>query len=182
MNNSNLAYAENLNHFDFAEWKYIVEESSFVFRLTETEKENLLNSTTAKIIATIPFAAKCEDAERTAIAHICLYLAELRGFQKYCSHNPADDSDIFHRLNAISNFTGGNKEIINHGMNMLALKMLEGYKRSAKNDEKKGIYNPIVSGKWNYKTIKNNLLNELSKIDCPALDEIFYSKIVAMIW
>jgi len=182
VNNLNLAYAENNEQWNLAEWNYIVEESAVVFRLTDLEKNQLSNSTTARIIATIPFAANCEDAERTAIAHICLYLAELKGFQKYCAHVPSDDSNIFNRLDAISDFKGGNKAIINHGMNLLALKMLEGYKHSSQKDEKNGIYNPLVSGNWNYKLIKNDLLNKLSKIECPALDDLFYSDIRAQIW
>ena len=182
MNDLNLAYAEKVEQWNLPEWNYIVEESAIVFRLTDVEKNQLSNSTTARIIATIPFAANCEEPERTAIAHICLYLAELKGFQRYCAHVPSDDNDIFNRLEAISNFKGGNREIINHGMNLLALKMLEGYKRSSQKDEKNGIYNPLVSGKWNYKSIKNDLLNKLSKIDCPALDELFYSDFFAYAW
>lgn len=45
----------------------------------------------------------------TAIAHLCLYEAEIQGFQKYCSHTPDDDSDIFNRLAFISTFEGGNQ-------------------------------------------------------------------------
>ena len=55
----------------------------------------------------------------------------MQGFQKYCAHNVSDDDDIFNRLAFISTFEGGNKEIIHHGMNILALIMLEGYKKSA---------------------------------------------------
>lgn len=100
-------------------------------------------------------------------------MAEIKGFQKYCSHLPSDDSDIFNRLAFISTFEGGNKEIINHGMNILALIMLEGYKNSINKDKIHNVYNPILSGAWNYQTIKNNLLTEINKSNVPNFDWIF---------
>jgi len=174
LNNSNLATITQTSECSILKWNYIVNEAASVFRLTDSEKETLNNSTTAKIIATIPFAAKCINAERTAIAHIGLYLMEKRGFQQYCAHLPEDDSDIFKRLAFISTFEGGNAKIIRHGMNMLALIMIEGYKQSAKKDLRNGIYNPIANGKWNHRKIKNELLEQLSEIECPMLDELFF--------
>ena len=149
MNNTNLASKEEKKEWHLSEWYYIVNETAKVFRLEESEKAELYNSITARIIATIPFAAKCIDAERTAIAHIGLYLMEKKGYQKYCTHTPSDDEDVFKRLAFISTFEGGDEKIIRHGMTMLAIIMVEGYKRSEKKDIHNGIYNPIASGKWN---------------------------------
>lgn len=178
MTKSNLAYACGAYSCNEAEWNlpcwdYLIEETVKVFRLTKTESERLKNSVTAKIIATIPFEAKCKEPERTAVAHLCLYVAELQGFQKYCAHNVSDDDDIFNRLAFISTFEGGNKEIIHHGMNILALIMLEGYKKSAQKDSTRNVYNPLNSGKWDYQQIKNRLLWEINKIEVPNIDWIF---------
>jgi len=173
MQDSNLAYNSNECFWNLPEWSYLVNEITNVFRLSSKEKEKLNNSITARIIATIPFEAKCEEPERTAIAHLCLYMAELKGFQKYCSHQPSDDSNLFNRLAFISTFEGGNQEIINHGMNILALIMLEGYKKSEKIDSKNGTYNPLVSKAWNYQTEKNKLIWEINKIEVPNIDWVF---------
>ncbi len=170
---SNLAYNSKEYSWNLPEWSYLVDEVSKVFRLTHSEKERLNNSITAKVIATIPFEANCKEAERTAIAHLCLYEAEIQGFQKYCSHTPDDDSDIFNRLAFISTFEGGNQDIINHGMNILALIMLEGYKKTEKTDKEKDIYNPLVSGSWDYITEKNKLLWEINKTEVPNIDWVF---------
>ena len=175
MKNTNLAYSYQSTNWNLSEWNYLVNEVSKVFRFDEKEKLQFENSNTAKIIASIPFEAECNEPERTAIAHLCLYVAEIRGFQKYCSHLPSDDSDIFNRLAFISTFEGGNKEIINHGMNILALIMLEGYKISIKKDRNNNMYNPILSGEWNYQSIKNKLLWEINKIDVPNIDWILTS-------
>lgn len=173
MNNTNLAYGYQNYEWTLPEWQYIVEEISRVFRFTEKEQKQFENSPTAKIIATIPFEAKCDEPERTAIAHLCIYVMELRGFQKYYSHLPSDDKDIYNRLSRISTYKGGNKEIINHGMNILALVMIEGYKRSIESDKVNNVYNPFVSGVWNYQSIKNKLVWEINKVTIQNLDWIF---------
>lgn len=171
----NQNYTNQEISWNLPEWAYLVNEVSKTFRLTIEERKLLETSTVAKIFATIPFEAKCIEPERTAIAHLCLYMAEKKGFQKYCSHQRTDDSNIYKRLDFISTFEGGNKEIINHGMNILTLIMLEGYRRSKYKDKKSNIYNPLNSGAWNYQSIKNKLLWEINKIKNPNLDWIFTS-------
>ena len=69
------AYSCNEAEWNLPCWDYLIEETVKVFRLTKTESERLKNSVTAKIIATIPFEAKCKESERTAVAHLCLYVA-----------------------------------------------------------------------------------------------------------
>lgn len=158
---------------EFSEWDYLVSETAKVFGLNTKQTEQLYNSNTAKIIARIPFAAQCKEPERTAITHLVIYEAELRGYQKYYAHLPSDDDDIFNRLAFISTFEGGNQAIIEHGMNMLAYIMIEGYNHSKEKDVKNGVYNPIANGKWNYNELKNQLLSKLHEIECPELDELF---------
>ena len=171
MNNSNLA--EKLSSEDFTEWGYLATETARVFNLTKNEAEILYKSNTAKIIAAIPFAANCKEPERTAIAHLCIYEAEIKGFQQYYAHLPSDDADIFNRLAFISTFEGGNQSVIEHGMNMLAYIMVEGYNRSREKDLRNGVYNPIANGKWNYKELKLSLRKKLDEFECPDLDKYF---------
>lgn len=171
MNETNLA--ERVESDNFAEWEYLATETAKVFNLTNKEAEQLYNSNTAKIIASIPFVAECKEPERTAIAHLCIYEAEIKGFQKYYAHLPSDDADIFNRLAFVSTFEGGNPAIIEHGMNILAYIMIEGYNRSKEKDLHDGIYNPISTGKWNYKKLKNKLKKKIDEIECPDLDRYF---------
>lgn len=173
MNNTNLALKNEFDTFAVPEWDYIITELSNVFRLTKEETERLYSSNTAKLIAAIPFVAECKEPERTAIAHLCIYEAEILGFQKYCAHLPSDDSDIFNRLRCISYFDGGNKKVIDHGMALLALIMLEGYNKSKTEDKKNNTYNPLVSGEWDYISSKQLLLSKISEIDCTELDTLF---------
>ena len=139
------------------EWNYFVLEIQKIYRLTSEETEKIYNSTTAKIIAAIPFLAGCYRPEVTALAHLSLYINEKKGFQKYYACNPLDDVDLFERLEPISHFRGGDKKIIECGMNTLAYIMIEGYHKSEKYDAENGNYNPFVSGNWNYRTLKAKL-------------------------
>lgn len=157
----------------FPEWDYFVTEIAQVFNLTKKEEQNFYNCSTARIIATIPFVAGCVEPERTAIAHLCIYEAEIKGFQRYYAHLPCDDNDIFNRLAFISTFEGGNPAIIEHGMNMLAHIMLEGYNHTKEKDLQEGIYNPIANGIWNYNEMKKQIENKIDEILCPELDKFF---------
>jgi hypothetical protein len=163
--------AEKINTIEIEEWSYLATEVAKVFKLNIKEAKELYNSKTARIIATIPFVAGCNEPERTAIAHLCIYEAEIKGFQKYFSHLPSDDVDIFNRLKFISTFDGGKKTIIEHGMYILACIMLEGYNRSKDKDLKNSIYNPVANGKWNYKTIKKKIMKKINEFECPELDK-----------
>ena len=139
-------------------WNYIVEEMKTVFRFTRKETKWFKNCKTAKLIATIPFVAGCNEPERTAIAHLMIYIGEIKGFQKYYAHLPSDDADLFQRLAFISTFQGGDQKIIEEGMNLLALIMVDGYHRSEEEDRENGVYNPFVSGAWDYEKIKKDLI------------------------
>ncbi|MCR4579990.1 MAG: hypothetical protein K5681_06570 [Treponema sp.] len=53
-----------------------------------------------------------EMQESPATAHLCLYMAEKRGFQEYCAHMPDDDNTLLTRLDFISTFDGGDQQIL----------------------------------------------------------------------
>ena len=185
MNSTNLAYAEEQENWNKeldsmieqktlseSTWNYFVKEMKKVFRFTYKETKWFKNCKTAKLIATIPFAAGCDAPERTAILHLCIYIAEIRGFQKYYAHLPNDDLNIFKRLDAISTFEGGDKDIIEHGMYLLARIMIEGYHKSEEADKKNNVYNPFVSGAWNYEEKRETIADILNKNPNSIMDDL----------
>ncbi len=171
---TNLAFKDEEKFELGPEWNYFVSEISKVFRFTEEETNWLTNCKTAKLIATIPFAAKCIEPERTAIAHLCIYIAEIKGFQKYFAHQPSDDFDIYNRLAFISTFEGGNKRIIEEGMNILALIMIEGYHQSEKIDSQNNVYNPFVSKTWNYEQVSEQIKIKLKTLNTGIFESFLY--------
>ncbi|AEE17912.1 hypothetical protein [Treponema brennaborense] len=166
-------FLQNPEEKERIDWDYFVSEIQKVFKLNDFEVTRLKNSNVAKIIATIPFAAGCNEPERTAISHLITYIAEIKGFQKYCAHLPCDNFDIYHRLNRLATFSGGDKKIIHEGLSLLALIMLEGYHESQEHDKQNKIYNPLNSGSWNYEQKKAELEKELEVITCESLADFF---------
>ncbi len=150
-------HALKIQELNVPEWDYFVSEIKTIYRLTDEEATKFANSTTAKIIAAIPFMAECFRPELTAISHLSLYMNEKKGFQKFCSCSSLDTIDLFERLEPISHFRGGDKRIIQYGMDTLAYIMVEGYYKSIKSDSENRMYNPFVSGDWNYRILKNKL-------------------------
>ncbi len=149
--------ALKLEELNVPEWDYFVSEIKTIYRLTDEEAADFAESKTAKIIASIPFVAGCFRPEVTAISHLSLYMNEKKGFQRFCSCTSLDNIDLFERLEPISHFRGGDKKIIQYGMDTLAFIMIEGYHKSEKHDAENGNYNPFVSGDWNYKILKDKL-------------------------
>lgn len=157
----------------FPWWDSLCECITETFRFTEAEQAAFRENRTAQLIGAIPFVAGCEDAERTALAHLCIYVTELRGGSSIGGHHPTDNTSLFTRLRLISAFVGGNRDIINHGMNRLALIMLIGYERSQAADMRNQVYNPLNDGSWDGPAMKRGLEEAIQAFPCAALDSIF---------
>ncbi len=142
------------------------------FRFTEAEKEKFLCKEVAQLITAIPFVAGCADAKRTALAHLAIYLTDLRGGDAIFEHSQEDNNSVYSRLRLISSFKDGDEKIIHHGMTLLALCMLDGYKRTEDKDAEIGAYNPLNDGSWNYDVLRTSLLNDIKQNPCKELDSL----------
>ena len=60
-------------------------------------------------------------------------------------------------------------------MDLLALIMIEGYHKSEQDDKLNSIYNPFVSGAWNYNKLKSTILTNLKNTKCCELEYWFDS-------
>ena len=158
--------------FKLLDWESMSIKLTEIFRLTDSESENLKNSKTAQLIAAIPFAAGCKQPERSAFGNLCLYLAEKQSITGPGDHCPEDDVSIYERLRPLMNLEDGNFAVITHGMQLLALVMINGYKHSKENDIENGIYNPLNAGIWNFEQLKEHLISEIQAHPCTELDKI----------
>jgi hypothetical protein len=79
---------------------------------------------------------------------------------------------VFERLRLISYFKGGNKKIIEKGMSLLALNMINDYKRDIPIDEAIGKYNPMADDSMNHMQLKAKLIKKITSVDCPEMDNI----------
>jgi hypothetical protein len=145
---------------------------SETFRFSVSEHAAFARNTTARLIGALPFAAGCDEPERTALAHLAIYLTELRGGSRIGAHTQADNDDPLTRLRLIASFKGGDQRVIQHGLYMLALIMVHGYERSKASDASHQGYNPLNDGSWDAQTLKTRLIKTIQAFPCAFLDRM----------
>jgi hypothetical protein len=153
-------------------WELLCNAVSATFRFTARERAAFSRNNTAKLIGAIPFAAGCDEAKRTALAHLAVYMTEIRGGSLIGAHTPADNISLLARLRLIASFKAGDRRVIDHGMNRLALIMIRGYERSKAEDARRCIYNPLNDGSWDAGVMKARLIEAIKTFPCEMLDRL----------
>jgi hypothetical protein len=154
-------------------WTKLVDRVGSAFRMEEEEKRRLENNKTAKLISAIPFFAGCEHPERTAASHLGTYLmARDEHTKSIFRHHPDDDNDIYRRLRPIGNFHGGDPDIIQRGMALVALIMTSDHNIDGEADKQAEKYNPVNSGKWDFDELREELSAVVLQTPCPEMDKI----------
>lgn len=162
------------SEFSEARWLELVDRVSLLFHVSEDRKEKILRNKAMKLTAAIPFIAGCRNPMRTALSHLTIYTAAAsEGGKDVFGHRFSDNDDLFTRLERISHFEGGDERLIDRGMALLALAMLEDHKADAEEDRLKGKYNPVNSGAWNYEETAAKLKSRIKALPCQAMDSIY---------
>ena len=156
---------------NFAEWNNIAESVADAFRMDDEEREWFRNKNLAQLIAVIPYLAGCEDPGRTAITHLGAYLLSLR-IKTVANCQSTDNDYLLKRLEMINNYIGGDREIIERGMNLIALNMISDYARDIEEDRIFGKYNPVGDGVINFEEEKRRLIGKIESVECPEMDAI----------
>lgn len=131
-------------------WNRLAAVAAEALRMTEAETARFRDNRIARLIGLLPFAAGCDDAERTALSHLATYVMAGRGqARRAFDHAPPDDADPFARLRTIAGFKGGDQAILGRGMALLGLCVVAGYERDRDADRALGEYNPLASNAWN---------------------------------
>jgi hypothetical protein len=157
--------------FDEHTWATISRIVAERLRYSIGELEELRENHTAKLITAIPYIAGCSNADRIAAQHLTTYLLA-QSAEAVFDHRETDDRDLFARLERISHFPDGSKELIHRGMSLLSLIMLAGYERDVQTDRSRSVYNPIGSGSWNAEEIKARQVRRVRSIPSPEMDHI----------
>ena len=153
------------------QWDQIVDMVAGAFRFTKEETERFRSREIPKLIAAIPFLAGCKDPLRTAISHLGTYILSVR-LPEVAETKPSDDEYLFRRLETINHFIGGDNEIIQRGMNLIALCMIYDYERDIEEDRQLNKYNPISSGSLDFEEQKCDLIRQIESVPCDAMDII----------
>ncbi len=153
-------------------WLELAGDLAAAFRMDAAEAEALRVNRIARLVAALPFLAGCEDAGRTAVAHLGTYLLSVRDTKRWFCATPEDGSSIMERLRLGASFKGGDKDVIERGMSLLALNMLSDYKRDLAEDAALGKYNPLAAGDFSFEETVESLEWAIAKRPCDEMDEI----------
>ncbi len=163
--------------FHEEKWTEISGSVADAFRMSDEERKRFQAKDVARLIGAIPFLAGCEDAERTAVAHLGTYVLSYRETKRYFNATRADNLSPFERLRLGSNFKGGDSAIIERGLSLLALHMFTDYRRDAAEDVFLRKYNPVSDGTFDHDELTADLKHRIESIICPEMDEIMDSEI-----
>jgi len=163
-------------------WRSISGDVARAFGMGEAETASLAGNNIARLITALPFLAGCEDAKRTAVAHLGTFLLSIKETKPYFNATPRDSASLLERFWLIGDFRGGDRRIIERGMSLLALNMITDYQRDIVEDETLGKYNPIAARDFDFKSAIDSLEKTVQGIDCPEMDEIAPMRVFPMSW
>ncbi len=159
--------------FTQEQWNDLVERTALLFHFDPARKEKMAGHQIMKLVGALPFLAGCRNPRRTALTHLATYvIAASEGGKDLFLHSFADNCDLFSRLERISHFDGGVQAIIQRGMNLLALAMLEDHHKDSREDLQHRKYNPVNAGAWGYNTMKADLKKKIMAIPSPGMERI----------
>jgi hypothetical protein len=154
-------------------WTELTERLSLFLSLSKEQSVKLKESRLAELIGAIPFLAGCTEPEKQAMTHLLTtFLASHKAGKDLFSHNFSHNYSLQKRLEPISHFEGGNREILKRGMDLLAVIMLSDHKKDSFMDRRKGKYNPLNAGIWNYDAEIARLEDSIKSVECPSMDGI----------
>lgn len=162
-------------------WPELVAAIADSFRLSDEERGRFAHNAVAKLIGAIPFLAGCGAPERTALDHLSTYLLACRDGARFFHASPEDDVEVMRRLDRIATFSGGDRMIVDRGMNLLALCMLGDYQRDIDEDRDRK-YNPVASGAFDYDLEVARLQRRIAEVNSPDMDEILSADDAVRTW
>lgn len=173
MNDSH-TYTSSNRLFNHEVYEALLDKLSLLYsdpHLKERQKENNL----LYLTASIPFIAKCRQPERVALANMNTYclISSKKTKTSLFLHNRHDDSNPLSRIELMDNYPDGDRQIIERGLALLALVMIQDYHKDRQNDKDTGKYNPLNSGVWNYKETRDSLIEKIQSISCVEMEAVF---------
>ena len=156
------------------QWDKISSRVRAVLNYGIAKTEWLHKSRMARLVASVPFLAECEKAEETSFTNLTVYLLSMdESIRDIYFHKPDDDVDVYRRLFPLNHFMGGNRDVVQCCLDLMALSMVSNYHKDVEEDNSLGKYNPVAEGKWNYQEISEKLITSIKKSITPEISAIF---------
>jgi len=173
----------NVQAFSDETWNRLSGIIAESYSMDADRSGRLRKNVTARLIAELPYAARCREPERTALSHLAVFvLADSDPARRIFDHKKEDDYDVLARLAPISWFEGGDPAVLNRGMKTLAIIMIEGYKRDIASDKAKGWYNPLGEKAWEADKTLGALQASIAQGGPSGADEIIKAALVDGWW
>lgn len=158
-------------------WNDMCDRLGSLFRLSAEEEQRVRANRLIQMLALLPGYANCPDPRGTGFLMAVTYVSERKAARDLFAHDARHDADLLSRLAPFSRLLeGGDPQIIEKGLNLAALTMLKDYASDAQSDQRKGKYNPVALGVWNFQELKNRILQRDMAIACPGLDRVYSVK------
>ena len=152
-------------------WLEVSDHVAGQFGLTEGKRQALQAKKIARLIASIPYLANCDEPFLLAQANLGHYVMSCGVGKNLYAPTPENSTDVFGRLSP-AQYKGGDHGIILRGMSLIALNMIADYKRDVEHDRSVGKYNPVGEGDWDFVQLRDRLLANVEAVDCAEMDEI----------
>jgi hypothetical protein len=164
-------------------WETLADKVCTTFSFTDEESRSFLNNKVAELIGCLPKIAGTQTPERDGCSNLAVYIMSIRETRQFYNHQKCDDTDVFARLQNIMNFNGGDLNLLQKGMALLALMMVNDYKRDEEDDREVRKYNPITAGTWIFNELRYQILKDYEKIESDKIDSILtLSECATLLW
>ncbi|MBL7006285.1 MAG: hypothetical protein ISR78_04310 [Spirochaetia bacterium] len=164
-------------------WMRLSEKVCASFSFTDEKSRYFLNNKVAKLIGCLPKIAGTKTPERDGCSNLAVYIMSISVTKQFYHHNVYDDTNVFARLQNIMNFNGGDQDLLQKGMTLLALMMVNDYKRDKEADKDARKYNPFTANSWNFNELRDQLLIDYEKIESVEIDSILtLSECATLLW
>lgn len=160
-------------------WESIVSRAQRALRLTDEETEAMKKNKLIRMFGLLPKFAECPNPEGTGFMNVVVYMAERNGGRDLFLHHPENDKNILSRLQPFHNIMRkGNQEVVEKGLALASLVMLQDYQADKEEDLAKNKYNPLNNGAWDFSSAKEQLMKVINKAQAMRLDAVFALSVV----
>jgi hypothetical protein len=154
-------------------WDQMSFEVGSIFFDEDSDISKLKCNSLAKLVGLLPTIAGCKDAYRNGFTNLCtLIIASNPKAKDVFKHRKSDDIAVNRRLLPISNFFGGDSQILSSGMAYIGIILLNDYKRDMKEDHQSRKYNPITEGVWDVECEIDKLITIINSSRNALIDSI----------
>lgn len=148
-----------MNSFSEKDWQTVL---AHLAEILGADARRYAGVPTAKLVAAIPYLAGSEDPDRFAVSNLLTLHGATRARSLF-GHRAGDDEDPFRRLATFHVGNHADPRVVDHGLTLLALISLTDHERDAEADRRAGKPNPLNSGAWDARALREGLEGDLGK-------------------